>query len=77
MKLYIRKVLGAISPRSSSDARRAASGIRSLKTAFRNTTKDERESNLNLLQIHTTGSIDVEILQIFTKKNQESCFHHL
>ena len=40
--------------------------------------KDERESNLNLLQMLTTGSINVEeILQMFTEKTQEDCFHHL
>ena len=49
-------------PISSSEAGRAASEVRRLKTAFSNTTKDERESNLNLLQIHSTGSINVEIL---------------
>ena len=39
---------------------------------------DERESNLTLLQIHTTGSINVEeILQMFIKKKQEDCFRHL
>ena len=53
-----------------------ASGISCLKTTFRNTVKHERESNLNLLQMHTTGSINVEILQIFIKKTQEDCFHH-
>ena len=48
----------------------AASGIRRLKTAFRNTMKDDRESNLNLLQIHTTGSINVkQIFQMFIKKS--------
>ena len=32
--------------------------------------KDDRESNVNLLQIHTTGSINVkQILQMFIKKN--------
>ena len=53
---------------SSSEAERAASGIRRLKTAFRNTIKDERVRNLNLLQIHIAGSINVEILQMFVKK---------
>ena len=76
----IRKLLltGATSPISSSEAERAASGILRLKTAFRNNMKDERESNLNLLQMLTTGSINVEeILQMFTEKTQEDCFHHL
>ena len=33
------------------------SGIRRLKTAFRNTMKDNQESNLNLLQIHATVAL--------------------
>ena len=68
--------MGAISPISSSGEERATSGIRRLKTAFRNTMKDERENNLNLLEIYTTGSINVEILQMFIKKTQEDCFHY-
>ena len=59
----------ATSPISSSEAERAASGIRRLKAAFRNTIKDERVRNLNSLQIHIAGSINVEILQMFVKKN--------
>ena len=73
----IRKLLllGATSPIISSEAEKAASGIIRLKTAFRNNTKDERGSNLNLLQIHTTGSINVEeILQMFIKKEPRRLF---
>ena len=73
----IRKLLllGATSPISSSEAEKAASRIIRLKTAFRNNTKDERGSNLNLLQIHTTGSINVEeILQMFIKKEPRRLF---
>ena len=59
-------LIGATSPISFSEVKRAASGIRTLKTAFKNTMKDDRQGNLNLLQIHTTGSINLEqILQIF------------
>ena len=51
-------------------AKRATLGIRGLITDSRNTTKDERESNLNLLQIHTTCNINVEeILQMSNKSN--------
>ena len=40
--------------------------------------KEEQQSNLNFLQIYTAGSINVEeILQMFIKKTQEDCFHHL
>ena len=78
-KLYIRKLLfiGATSPISSLEVERSTSRIRRLKVAFRNTVKDERESNLNLLQIHTADSINVEILQMFIKKSQEDYFHQL
>ena len=50
MKLHIKELLfiGATSPIRSSEAEREASTIRSLKTAFRNTMKDERENNLKI-----------------------------
>ena len=74
--IRIRKLLllGATSPISSSEAEKAASGIIRLKTAFRNNIKDERRSNLNLLQMHTTGSINVEELQMFIKKEPRRLF---
>ena len=74
--IRIRKLLllGATSPISSSEAEKAASGIIRLKTAFRNNIKDERGSNLNLLQMHTTGSINVEELQMFIKKEPRRLF---
>ena len=53
-------LIGATSAISFSEAERAATGIRRLKTSFRNEMTDERESNLTLLQIHTTGSTNVE-----------------
>ena len=68
-------LIGPTSPIRSSEVERAASGIRRLKTAFRNTMKDERDSSLNLLQIHTTGSINVEdMLQMFINKNPRRLF---
>ena len=40
--------------------------------------RDHRKSNLNRLQIDTTGRISVEqILEMFIKKPQEDCFYHL
>ena len=68
--MRIRKLLliGAISPISSAEVEREASRIRMLKTAFRNTMKDERESNLNLLQIHAPDGINVKILKMFIKR---------
>ena len=39
--------------------------------------KDDRECNLNLLQVYTPGSINAEqILEMFVKKSQEDCFHN-
>ena len=75
MKLFIRKLLliGATSLISSSEAERSAPGIRRLKTAFRNM-GDEQKSNLNLLQVHTPGSTDIEILKIFIKKTPRRVF---
>lgn len=38
--------------------------------------KDERESDLNLIQMHTTGCIIVEeVVQIFITKITERFFH--
>ena len=52
-----------------SEAERETSGITKLKTAFRNSMKDDRECNLKLLQIQTPGSIKAEqILEMFIKK---------
>ena len=60
--------MGAASPVGSSELKRVASGVVWLKNALRNIMKDEQESNLNLLQIHTAGSINIEqILQMFIK----------
>ena len=66
---------GATSPISSSELEKAALGIIKLKTAFRNNMKDEQQSNINLLQIHATGSINVkEILQMFIKNPKKIVF---
>ena len=67
----VRKLLliEATSPISSSEAERVASGIRTLKTAFRRTLKDERENDLNLIQIHAADGISIEeVVQIFLRK---------
>ena len=67
-------MIGATSPVGSSELERAASGVVWLKNVLRNIMKDEQESNLNLLQVHTTGSINIEeILQMFIK-NPERLF---
>ena len=65
----VRKLLsiGVVSPFSVSEVQKIK--IRRLKTAFRSVMKDERESDLNLIQMHITGSINVEeIVQMFIRK---------
>ena len=71
-------LIGATFPIIFLEEERAASGIRKLKTTFPITMRDHRKSNLNRLQIDTTGRISVEqILEMFIKKPQEDCFYHL
>ena len=43
-------VIGCVSPIGSTEAERAASGIRRLKTPYRTAMSDEREGDLNLLK---------------------------
>ena len=43
--------IGCISPIGSTEAERAASGVRRLKTPYRVPMKDKRESDLNFLQL--------------------------
>lgn len=47
-------------PISSSEIERTASGIRRLKTTFSRAMNSEWENDLNLIHMHTTGSINVE-----------------
>lgn len=73
----IRKLLiiGCISPIGSTEAERAASGIRRLKTAYRSTMSDEREGNLNLIQLQRLVNIDVDkVAEIFLEKNKRRLF---
>ena len=60
--------IACVSPVGSTEAERAASGIRSLKTAYRSTMTDEREGNLNLFQLQGIVEIDVEaVIGIFIR----------
>ena len=43
--------IGCISPIGSTEAERAASGVRRLKTPYHAPMKDKRESDLNFLQL--------------------------
>ena len=69
-------MIGATSPISSSEVGTAASIIGRIKTAFRSTLKNECESYLNLVQMYTTGSINVEeVVHLVIRKSHEDCFH--
>ena len=59
----------------SSEAEKAR--IKGLKPAFRSTIKDAWETNLNLTQMHVTGSTHFEeIVQMFVRKYQRRLLHH-
>ena len=68
----IRKLLliGAVSPIGSTEPERAASGIRRLKTVFRSTMTDRLESNLNLLQMQQTTTVNVDrVAEVLIKQH--------
>ena len=63
-------VIGSISPIGSTEAERAASGVRRLKTPFRSTMGEQRESDLNLLLLQRVKDIDIDkVVVSFIKKN--------
>ena len=67
-----------ISPLASTGAERVASGIRRLKTAYRSTVTDERERNLNLIQLQGMVEIDrIKVANIFIKSGRRGLMHHL
>ena len=73
----IRKLLtiGCVSPVSSTEAERAASGRRRLKTPYRSTMSDSREGDLNLIQLQKVTEIDVsKVAQIFVNLNRRRLF---
>ena len=70
----IRKLLtiGRVSPIGSTEAERAASDIRQLKTPYRSTMSDSREGNLNLIQLQKVTEIDIsKVAQIFVNLNRQ------
>ena len=61
--------LGATSPIGSSEAKRAALGIRKLKTPYESTMGDNRKSNLILMYLHQISNIDIKsVTQMFTRR---------
>ena len=76
----IRKLLtiGATSPIGSTEAERAASGVRRLKTPYRSTMSDTREGDLNLIQLQrVVPEIDInEVINIFKKMRPNRLFEY-
>ena len=54
-------ILGTTSPIESTEAETAASGIRRLKTPYRRTMGDKRESGLNLLYLQRTSTLTYKV----------------
>ena len=72
--LNIRALLtiSCVSPIGSTEAERAASGI---KTPYRSTTSDSREGGLNLIQLQKVTEIDKsKVAQIFFNLNHRRFF---
>ena len=68
-------VTGCISPIGSTEAERAASGFRRLKTPFYSTMGEQRESDLNLLQLQRAQDIGTDqVVASFTKKNSRKLY---
>ena len=62
-------ILGATSLIESTEAEKAASGIRRLKTPYRSTMGDKRKSDLNLLHLQPISNIDIQsVTQMFIRK---------
>ena len=68
-------IIGCISPIGSTEAERAASGIRRLKTPYRTTMSDEREGDLRLIQLQKLTEIDDnEVIDIFINLHRRRLF---
>ena len=60
--------IASVSPVGSTEAERAASGIRRSKTAYRSIMTIEREGNLNLIQLLSLVEVDVwKVADIFMR----------
>ena len=68
-------ILGATSPIGSTEAERAASGIRRLKTPYQSAMGVKRESDLNLLHLQRISNIDIQsVAQMFIRKYPQKMF---
>ena len=76
--LYKILEIACISHLTSTEAERAASGIRKLKTSYRSTMTDARERNLNLIQLQGMVEIDtIKVANIFIKSRKRRLMHDL
>ena len=68
-------IIGCVSPIGSTKAERAASGIRRLKFPYRNIMSDEREGDLNLIQLQKLAEIDDnEVIKVFIQLHPRRLF---
>ena len=68
-------ILGGASPIGSNEVERAALGVTRLKTPYRSTIGDKRESDFNLLHLQRISSIDIQsITRTFIRKYPQKMF---
>ena len=68
-------LLGATPPTGSTEAEKAASGIRRLKTPYPSSMRDKRESGLNLLYLQQISNIDIQnVAQMFIRMYAQKMF---
>ena len=68
-------IIGYVSPINSTEAERAASGVRGLKTPYRSTMSDEREGDLNLIQLQRVTDVDEnEVIKTFIQLHPRRLF---
>ena len=69
--------VGFLSPIGSTEAERAASGVRSIKTPYRSSMVDIRESNLLIAYLQQFCKIDVsKVAEMFVRTNKRKMFSH-
>ena len=64
LNIRILLAIGCISPTGSTEGERAASDVRRLKTPYRSTMGDKRESDLNYLQLQRIKKVDPEDVSV-------------
>ena len=68
----------SVSPIGSTEAERAASGIRRLKNVYRSTMTSERQGNLNLVQLQSLVEVNVmKVADIFMKNGNRRMMQNL